>query len=149
MIPINQTKFTPGEGDCLLAAIASVLHRPLESIPNFMTAGDGQWFNAFYEWCAFESIGLVYMSPEHFDHSLMLNLWAVLIYSVVGHEDGEHHACVGQAVLEQRTRITDGTAWRWRFNLVHNPNPQMTETLGELLYAIILIPPPCPDSSVA
>lgn len=142
MIPINQTKFTPGEGDCLLAAIASVLHRPLGSIPNFMESGDGLWFDDLYNWCKKEGIGLIYMSLEHFERSLMVNFHAVLVYEVIGHEQGEHHACVGQAVLEQRMRIPEGTAWRWRFDLVHNPNPQMTETLGEILYAIILIPPP-------
>jgi hypothetical protein len=58
VIPVQQTKFGAGNGNCLLAAVASVLERPLEEIPDFNLSGCG-WFEDLYEWCLNEGIGLI------------------------------------------------------------------------------------------
>ncbi len=45
MNPVQQTKFGFPDGNCLAAALASVLEIPLEKIPNFGV--DDNWYDCF------------------------------------------------------------------------------------------------------
>lgn len=51
MRPMFQTQFGP-RGNCMSAALASILELPLESIPNFYDAGptERDWHNALKRW---------------------------------------------------------------------------------------------------
>ena len=162
-----QTKFGKGEGNCLLAAVASVLRRPLESIPDFSMSGCG-WFDELYEWCLNENIALLCCDPKDFEHSIFVNAYGIGIFRVVGIED-ENHAVVMKcqrkeiAVREHNAKRPtieemealldaepttpvhirgDGTvvSWEWSADIVHNPNPSKDYKLGDLVHLIFLIP---------
>ena len=51
MRPVRQTQFGP-RGNCMSAALASILELPLEGIPNFYDAGptERDWHNALKAW---------------------------------------------------------------------------------------------------
>lgn len=135
MIPVMQSRFGRGNGNCLLACVASVLHRPLESIPDF--AMSGNWFEDLYEWCRNENIGLICIHPKDLDHSIVLNSYCIMIFTVAGIAD-ENHAVIGRC-----RRIEDGipdaedpSKWKWQANIIHDPNPLgvKVEQLEHLLF---------------
>jgi hypothetical protein len=51
MIPVYQTIFEPPHGNCLQAAIASLLECSLDGVPNFMLYGD-KWNDVFCNFMA-------------------------------------------------------------------------------------------------
>jgi hypothetical protein len=143
MIKVMQSKFGKGQGNCLLAAVASVLHRSLESIPDFSLSGCG-WFEDLYEWCLNENIGLLCADPKDFEHSIFLNAHAIGIFSVVGIED-ENHAVVMKCSRQEQGSPDSKDAlssWFWQADIVHDPNPQDNYRLGDLVHLIFLIPEP-------
>ena len=141
MMPVMQTKFGRGQGNCLLAAVASILHRPLEAIPDFAVSGCG-WFEDLYEWCLNERIGLLCCDPKDFEHSIFLNAYCIGIFEVRGVPDEDH------AVVMKCARVEVGhpdqkdalTCWKWTADTVHNPNPQKNYELGDLVHLLFLIP---------
>jgi len=141
MIPVMQTRFGGGQGNCLLAAVASILHRSLESIPDFALSGCG-WFEDLYEWCLNEHIGLLCCDPKDFAHSIFLNAHCIGIFKVRGVPD-ENHAVVMRCARievglpEQKDALT---CWKWTADIVHNPNPQKDYELADLVHLIFLIP---------
>ncbi len=147
MTPIFQTKFTnpsiedEGNSNCLTACVASILERPLESIPEF-GIGVG-WFDDLYDWCMNEGIGLLYFTDDNIKHhGLCLNAYCILAYSVKGHDDNLLHAVVGKTGLDHEERLADGdTKWFWKVEVTHDPNPHGVE-IETLKYFIFLIPPP-------
>lgn len=50
-MPIDQTSFGPGKGNCFSACVASIIELPIEDVPQFMSAGT-EWFGALSTWCA-------------------------------------------------------------------------------------------------
>lgn len=135
MKQVFQTKFGRGLGDCLNAAIASVLERPLAGIPYFAAAEDGLWFERLYAWCKAENIGLMCLSPGDTKAFVMANFYCVLIHEVVG--EPENHAVVGYV---ERGPSKDGE-FEWVCREVHDPNRGRNK-LGELIHIIALIPAP-------
>lgn len=61
MTPVRQTIFAPDDGrqmpgNCLQAAMASLLDLPLEDVPHFVgdawaSGGELKWWALWYEWC--------------------------------------------------------------------------------------------------
>ena len=49
MIPVDQTKVSKGAGDCMSAAVASLLELPLEKVPYFKGMGQREWFIGLLE----------------------------------------------------------------------------------------------------
>ncbi len=49
MIPVDQTAFGFPDGNCMSAAVASVLERPIETVPHF---GDVGWQQHLGDWLA-------------------------------------------------------------------------------------------------
>jgi hypothetical protein len=137
MKPIHQTKFEAGNGNCLLACVASVLERPIASIPDFNLSGCG-WFGEMYEWCTNEGIGLVLISPCDLESSLFYNLHAILLFSVPGFPD-ENHAIIGKCVRVASLQDEINDKWKWKCVEHFDPNPRGV-TVGELQHMIVLIP---------
>ena len=133
-----QTKFGNGNGNCLLACVASVLERDIDSIPDFNMSGAG-WFEELYEWCVKERIGLIKLNPEGWKNAALLNSWAICCFSVQGSD--EHHAAVGKCVRGPNQEHEDGLKWTWECCEVFDPNPRGVKAL-ELLYMLFLIPDP-------
>lgn len=148
MKPVFQTKFSnpsltsTGDADCLMATIASILHRPLESIPDFGMSGIG-WFEELYEWCQNEDIGLLYFTEETMRmQGLCLGAYCMLVWSVKGFPEGPLHAVVGKTFLEEKQDLPEGdTKWVWHVAVEHDPNSHGVD-LDELKYYVFLIPTP-------
>ena len=49
MKPVNQTIISKGAGNCMSAAIASLLELRLEDVPYFRGMEDDKWFSAFID----------------------------------------------------------------------------------------------------
>ena len=139
MIPIKQTKFGKGQGNCLLACIASILERPLESIPDFCISGCG-WFGELYEWCLNEDVGIICVNPYDLEHSLCFNTWCILIYSVKGIED-ENHAVIGwcRRLEEPKIETEDSSLWKWEAVVKFDPNPNKVD-IETLKHIVFLLP---------
>lgn len=140
MVPVSQTRFGKGNGNCLLACVASLLHRPLESIPDF--AMSGSWFEDLYEWCRNERIGLLCVNPQDFEHSIILNTHCIMIFTVQGIEN-EDHAIVGKCTREEHpdVEMQDGMKWRWVCEPIFDPNP-IGVKVDKLEHLIFLVAPP-------
>jgi hypothetical protein len=137
MKPVFQTKFGLGNGNCLQAAVASVLDCELGEVPDFNMSGIG-WFEEMTEWAFNEGHGLLWAEAKRWDKHLLLNAWVILIYSVEGYE--EHHAVVGKCVLDEiePTDRHDSKVWHWRADVIHDPNPQKPKrsNVEELLFLL-------------
>ena len=67
MTPARQSRFTDGTaGDCLRAAIASVLDLPLVDVPHFVALGSGNWRKSLSEFLLSRDLdsNLVYSRPS-------------------------------------------------------------------------------------
>lgn len=66
MIPINQTIFEYGNGNCLQAVVASILEVPLENIPHFIelakSRGGESSSQGLWEWAYDNKFEILYSS---------------------------------------------------------------------------------------
>lgn len=131
---VYQTKFALGKGDCLNAAVASVLCRELNEIPDFAAAGDSGWFERLYEWGKSQGIGVMCLTPPISDNVLVPDGYCIFIHEVVGVKE-ENHAVVG----EIRRVASEEKAWEWEAVEVHDP-ARGRHKLGKLEHIILLIP---------
>jgi hypothetical protein len=146
MIRVQQSRFGHGNGDCLLACVASVLERPLKSIPDFSQSGCG-WFEDLYEWCLNERIGLICLNPVDLNSSIVLNSWCIMIFTVDGCNccngkvPDENHAVVGRC-KRLETSMPDAqevAKWKWEAAIEFDPNPKGV-IVGKLEHIIFLLP---------
>jgi hypothetical protein len=140
VIPVQQTKFGAGNGNCLLAAVASVLERPLEEIPDFNLSGCG-WFEDLYEWCLNEGIGLIKLNPSQQSEVAVFGCYGVVSVKVHGHD--ELHAVVAEFERGPNQEHPDGLRWTWEAVHRFDPNPNRL-ALGEADCILIFVPPPSP-----
>lgn len=66
MKPVMQTKFGYPYGNCLAAALASVLELELRDVPDFCTDDDddSEWFDRMQEWLAKRGLCVVHLNLE-------------------------------------------------------------------------------------
>lgn len=50
MVPVHQTIFSDVDGNCVAACLASILHWPIESIPNFVLLPEEVWDIELERW---------------------------------------------------------------------------------------------------
>jgi hypothetical protein len=65
--PQRQSEFTDGtQGDCLRAAVASVLNLPLIAVPHFVILSGGEWHKGVRDWLRDRGLDfrLVYSAPR-------------------------------------------------------------------------------------
>jgi hypothetical protein len=68
--PVYQTKFGAGEGNCLQAALASVLELDLEDVPNFAEYGNRFWPEV-WKWLAERNIVMLSINNNPLGYHLM------------------------------------------------------------------------------
>jgi hypothetical protein len=132
MTPVFQDKFGHGRGNCLQAAIASVIGLPLEDVPDFAD-GDSQWFLRVYQWCIEKRIGVVYF-PDGNLPPIIGNCYGVAGVRV-SESSEETHAVVMQYEV---VAIAETGEFKWEGRVVHDPNPRRL-TITEILDHIIFI----------
>jgi hypothetical protein len=137
MKPVFQNKFGHEQGNCLQAAVASILERNIDDVPDFNMSGIG-WFEEMYEWAIKEGYGLLWADERFWNKHLLLNVFAIGIYEVEGTTD--LHAVVCKSVLDEIRTIDrhDQKEWRWRMDVVHDPNPNNPPRtfIKEILFVI-------------
>lgn len=85
MKPVMQSEFGNGKGNCLSAAIASILELPLEQVPNFALYG-GQFWQKFYQWLTAQNLGMCCAAHRPAGYHL---------YRVISPRGDFHHELVG------------------------------------------------------
>lgn len=140
MIPVMQTRYGHLKGNCLLACVAAILHRKIEEIPDFAMSGCG-WFDDLYEWCMNEGIGLICLNPNDLNSSIVLNSFAIGIWTVINCAT-ENHAVIMRCVREESglPDAKDALAnWTWIADIEYDPNPMRPER-GSLEHLLFLLP---------
>lgn len=67
MKPVDQTILAPPSANCMAACVASVMARPLWTVPNFViryTTSPEDWYERFTEWVASEGWAIVTLQGE-------------------------------------------------------------------------------------
>lgn len=93
MIPIDQTIFGPPSGNCFPACIASIMERPLWTVPNFcidLALGKADWYDRFTNWVVAEGWAVLMIRPPVFDVSMPQN--AVVIATGLSPRRGDYPA---------------------------------------------------------
>ncbi len=109
MVPVLQTEFVRGRGNCVAACVASIFNLPLAEVPNFRLAED-QWV-ALQEWLGGQKLCAIRF-PAEADC-----LWPVpngvhcILTGNSPRHEGLSHAVVG---------FIKGREW----HLVHDPHPK-------------------------
>lgn len=77
MIPVDQTVFGDGKGNCFAACVASLLHKQVADVPNFCVEhSDADWYLHFAKWLQSNGFGpLTFAMPDEAAVAHHLN-WA-------------------------------------------------------------------------
>lgn len=134
MTPVNMTRFGHGNGNCMQAAVASVLDLPLDEVPNFSDAEE-RWFIETDEWARSRGLGLIHVGKPESVAFMALHCHAVGLWTVAESEN-ECHAVV---MWFESTPNADGT-WSWKSPVVHDPHP-LGLTLTDLREVIFFVRP--------
>jgi hypothetical protein len=120
MIPIDQTKVGPVEGNCWAACIASILELPIEEVPNFVVEYEGEYLKKTEEWIN----GLVKTRLWLKGHELGL---------VTVHCGNSPLGCIGTTYwigVGKSPRGPDHAVVYHGEDLVHDPHPDKTGLEG-------------------
>jgi hypothetical protein len=122
MIPVDQTTFGKGTGNCFAACVATILEKSLDSVPFFMDSGD-EWYIQFVNWAYEQGLIAECVNSDYpgFEEDL-----AKMGYSIVTGKSprggGMYHSVVFKGS-----------------DMVHDPHPDRTGILTRS-YAISFIP---------
>jgi len=91
--PITQTSDGIGKGNCLQAALASVLELPLDEVPHSVVWPDEEWFERLNAWLS-QRLGLVLISVSAEGWKIPESIFHIISGSTPG--TGVAHAVVGR-----------------------------------------------------
>lgn len=135
MLPVLQTKFSKGHGNCLTACVASILEVPIEVLPEFCT--DGEWFDRLYQFCYENGFSLLYWKHSSNIPICVLNAHVIMLLSL--EREDELHAVVGKTSLDQVILESTGDKkWSWKTEIVHDPNPNPYPTIKDIVGYILI-----------
>lgn len=141
MTPIFQTPDHPRGGNCLQACIASLLDRPLESVPNFPDLIDDDQVDSMLpkmvDWCRRQNVGIAYI-----DVSGREEVWPVLDgFYLIACGKTKRSDYMNHAVII-RPWLVDG---RTELEPVHDPCPD-GKFLTKVEYLFLLLPEILPQT---
>lgn len=111
MRPVAQDMSHP-RGNCLQAAVASVLNMPVEWVPD-VSKDDQNWLEDLIAWAVKEDYGVVSFHTNSLV-PLVYNVWVVAIGHRPGNINGDTHAVVAKAhTVGDELRLT----------MMHDPHP--------------------------
>lgn len=88
MKPVFQNTFGQGKGNCLSAAIASLLEICVDDVPNFALHGDGFWVEVS-RWMAERNMGRIKIEPDGIKPE------GYHLITVISPRGNFHHSLVG------------------------------------------------------
>lgn len=117
MKKVFQTNFTPGEGNCMSACLATILGLKIEEVPNFrkQTTNGIEFYQAIQTWLKDFDMFLLVMRLTEGIYFYPFPEETIMIAGGISprFKDKEiSHACVGT--------IKDG----YNFQLIHDPHPE-------------------------
>lgn len=121
MISIEQTIFTPPNGNCMAACIASILEMPLDDVPNYH--GE-DWYDHYQAWL--HERGMCLIRWEHVDSADHYNALAAIGYAILNARSPRGN--YGHAV------VTYGGEIVW------DPSPDRHMGVGEYLDWCVIVP---------
>lgn len=139
MIPVYQTIVDPGKGNCLQAAVASLVELPLDQVPPFIELKD-PWIDVLRKWLP--TVGHCFVTRLHNPSQLgWAGEWEMeerlmqyrgvkgfYLASVLSPKyfSAESY-CIGAA-------ITHAVLIDQQYNVVHDPNPEYNK--GDMKYPL-------------
>lgn len=114
MIPVDQTIFTPDNGDCMRACVASLLEWPLDRVPNFMETGPKAYERRLKNWA--DSYGITILDAEVQDHKAFLKAFRNTY--LIGFGKSPRFDCDHAVIYRGR-------------HLVHDPHPSKAGIKGK------------------
>lgn len=120
MTPQYMTMFGFGNANCLQAAIASLLDKKIEELPNFSDFGK-EWHWKTCEWLSEHGYGTIWVAAETVKDLIVSDCLCIAIFDTGTHED---HAKVGRW-RSTYDYLDEHDKMHWRFNVeeVFDPNP--------------------------
>lgn len=115
MIPVKQTKYGRGNGNCLAACVASILCVNIDNIPDFNV--DGYWFEELKDFCYNTGLSLIHWNHSEFNKLIVTNCHLIAVCELKGEE--ELHAVIGKAKI---ISVSEDGKYTWEFNIEHDPN---------------------------
>jgi hypothetical protein len=122
MIPVEQRIICKGSGDCMTAALASLLELPYENVPYFRVMKDKEWFPAL--WSFLQEHGYEYYGTGHPSHVCLKEC-----PNVKGHVIASVHS----KTFKEEEKITHSVIVDMEMLVVHDPNPNKL-WVGEYLW---------------
>lgn len=117
MIPVNQTKFGKGNGNCASACLASILEIELDDVPNFTEGNSADWqmWQKMLDWLGEKGYALatVYMPGGLIGIGKDEEVYAMAGVRSQALE-GCYHSVIVRITLEDRFP---------KIEIVHDPNP--------------------------
>lgn len=94
MIPVQQTILSGPRSNCLQAAVASILERPIDAVPNFNEVQEGDWYWAFVKWLEAQGFALIFCYAAGFSIARS-NGFGYHLMTVNSPRGDFHHELVG------------------------------------------------------
>jgi hypothetical protein len=113
-------EFGFGNGNCLQAAIASLLDKKIDELPNFSDFGK-EWHRKTSEWLLDHGYGTIWVAAESVKDLIVSDCLCIAVFDTGTHED---HAKVGRWRSTHDYEMEDGTMhWHYTVEEVFDPNP--------------------------
>ena len=92
MIPVDQTIFEFGTGDCMRACIASIFELDIETVPNFMQDGNAKFNEYLNNWCESRFLRAIDITTD--DLKILQDCYVIACGDSPRAKNGERHAVV-------------------------------------------------------
>ena len=123
MIPVDQTVFEDGRGDCLRACVASILEADILDVPNF--SQDGQFILGAIAWLNSRGLHVLRIdwTGEGYCHEQYLSYPEG--YCIMSGKSPR------STVEKRKGHAVVGRASGWGFKIEHDPHPSRAGLIGE------------------
>lgn len=111
MIPTHQTIFSDVDGNCVAACLASILHWPIEAIPNFVLFPEEVWDVELERWFGRRGVPVTFTDERPKGYCVALGKsWRGTDHAVVMHNgtqvfDPNPHVRPGLRTVEEYIRV--------------------------------------------
>lgn len=144
MIEVYQTRFGEPGGNCLQACIASIMHRELHDVPDFVNVEPySHWYSRFCAWLYPQGLGAAYTVTSPLGLNAAIPGHCILGVKTPGNKESKieahdytwAHAVVGEVVLDDSPGAEVGKV---DFSVIFDPHPDSQEII-EILDAIWIV----------